>query len=45
VAPTGTPFDVLDEGLVSEKSRGDRTAIELFLGGVRGLPAAIHMLE
>jgi hypothetical protein len=30
------PFDVLVEGLVSEKSRGDKTAIELFLVGVRG---------
>jgi hypothetical protein len=30
------PFDVLAEGLVSEKSRGDKTAIELFLSGVRG---------
>src|SRR5271166_6389839 len=28
-------FDVLAEGLASEKSRGDRTAIELFLAGLR----------
>jgi hypothetical protein len=30
------PFDVLAEGLVSEKSRGDWTSIELFLAGIRG---------
>jgi hypothetical protein len=30
------PFDVLAEGLVSKKSRGDKTAIELFVAGVRG---------
>jgi hypothetical protein len=30
------PFDVLAEGLVSEKSRGDRTPLELFIAGVRG---------
>ena len=29
------PFDVLAEGLLSENSRGDKTAIELFLAGVR----------
>jgi hypothetical protein len=26
------PFDVLAEGLVSEKSRGNKTSFELFLG-------------
>jgi hypothetical protein len=30
------PFDVLAEGLVSEKSRGDKTPLELFVAGVRG---------
>jgi hypothetical protein len=35
------PFDVLAEGLVSEKSRGDRTAIELFTAGVRAMPAEL----
>jgi hypothetical protein len=35
--PTTTkPFDVLAEGLLSEISRGDRTAIELFVVGIRG---------
>jgi hypothetical protein len=35
------PFDVLAEGLLSEKSRGDWTPFELFLAGVQGLPATI----
>ena len=30
------PFDVLAEGLISDLSRGDKTAIELFVAGVRG---------
>jgi hypothetical protein len=30
------PFDVLAEGLLSEKSRDNRMAIELFMSGVRG---------
>jgi hypothetical protein len=30
------PFDVLAEGLVSNKSRDNRTAIELFVAGLRG---------
>jgi hypothetical protein len=30
------PFDVLAEGPLSKNSRGDRTAIELFVAGVRG---------
>ncbi len=33
------PFDVLAEGLVSEKSRGDKTPLELFIAGVRGWEA------
>jgi hypothetical protein len=28
------PFDVLTEGLDLKKSRGDKTAIELFLAGL-----------
>jgi len=35
------PFDVLAKGLVSKKSRGDWTRLELFLAGVRGLPNAL----
>ena len=35
-------FDVLAEGLVSENSRGDKTAIELFLAGVRGWEAGLR---
>jgi hypothetical protein len=42
------PFDVLAEGLLSEKSRGDRTPLELFLAGIRGWEAGMrrffHML-
>jgi hypothetical protein len=30
------PFNALAEGLVSENSRGDKTAIELFLAGIQG---------
>jgi hypothetical protein len=33
------PFDILAEGLSSENSRGDKTAIELFIAGVRGWEA------
>jgi hypothetical protein len=36
VRATRKPFDVLAEGLVSENSRGDEPAIELFVAGVRG---------
>jgi hypothetical protein len=40
LAPTiRKPFDVLAEGLVSEKSRGDKTQLELFIAGVRGWEA------
>jgi hypothetical protein len=38
------PFDVLAEGLISLKSRGDWTPLELFVAGVQGLPAAIRGL-
>jgi hypothetical protein len=38
------PFDVLAEGLLSEKSRGDKTAIELFVAGVRGWEVAPQRL-
>ena len=37
LARNSKPFDVLAEGLVSEVSRGDKTAIALFLSGVRAL--------
>jgi hypothetical protein len=30
------PFDVLAEGLLLKNSRGDKTAIELFVVGIRG---------
>jgi len=33
------PFDARAEGLVSEKSRGDWTPLELFIVGVRGWDA------
>ena len=37
--PSKKPFDVLAERLISKKSRGDRTAIELFRQGVAGWDA------
>jgi hypothetical protein len=39
------PFDVLAEGLVSENSRENRTAIELFRAGVQSLEARIDRLN
>lgn len=36
------PFDVLAEGLLSEKSRDDKTAIELFLTGIWGWEAGLR---
>ena len=36
------PFDILAEGLVSKESLGDRTAIELFLAGIRGWEAGLR---
>jgi hypothetical protein len=30
------PFDFFAEGLVSKDSRGDKTAIELLIAGIRG---------
>jgi hypothetical protein len=41
-APTNKPFDVLAEGLVSEKYQDNKTAIELFLAGVQGLEAGVR---
>jgi hypothetical protein len=38
------PFDVLAEGLISKNSRGDKTAIELFMAGVQGLDATIRAM-
>ena len=35
------PFDVLVEGLLLKNSREDKTAIELFLKGVRDWPMAL----
>jgi hypothetical protein len=37
------PFDVLAEGLLMENSRGDKTAIELFIAGVRGWEGGIRL--
>jgi hypothetical protein len=37
-------LDLLAEGLVSEKSRGDWTPLELLFAGGQGLPAAIRAL-
>lgn len=36
------PFDVLAEGLIVSSSRGDKTAIELFLAGVQSLELGIR---
>jgi hypothetical protein len=36
------PFDVLAEGLLLKKSRDNKTAIELFLTGVRGWEAGVR---
>jgi site-specific DNA recombinase len=36
------PFDVLAEGLISENSRGNKTAIELFVAGVQGWEAGLR---
>jgi hypothetical protein len=38
----GSPFDLLAEGLLSKKSRGDKTAIELFVAGVGGWEAGLR---
>jgi hypothetical protein len=38
------PLDVLAEGLISEKSRGDRTAIELFFAGLADFSKAVWKL-
>jgi hypothetical protein len=35
-------FDVLAEGLLSENSRDNRTAIELFIVGIRGWEAGLR---
>jgi len=36
------PFNALAEGLVSENSRDDKTAIELFLIGIWGWEAGLR---
>ena len=38
------PFDVIAEGLISQKSRGDKTAIELFMPGIRALGGRIEAI-
>jgi len=38
---TTKPFDVLAEGLNSENSRGNKTAIELFRTGLRTLASQL----
>jgi hypothetical protein len=38
------PFNVLADGLLSEKNRGDWTPLELFLAGVRGWKACLQQL-
>jgi hypothetical protein len=40
-SPIREPFDVLAEGLVSENSRGGRTAIELFVAAVQNCEATV----
>jgi hypothetical protein len=39
------PFDVLAEALVSQNSRGDKTAIELFLSGIRALALQSSIID
>jgi hypothetical protein len=36
------PFDVLAEGLIFENSRGNKTAIELFIAGIRRWEAGLR---
>jgi hypothetical protein len=36
------PLDVLVEGLISKDSRRDKTAIELFIAGIRGWEAGLR---
>ena len=36
------PFEVLAEGLLSEKSRGDKTRLELFIRGIQGWEAGLR---
>ena len=40
--PSEKPFDVLAEGLLSKISRGNKTAIELFLAGLGGWDAIMR---
>jgi len=39
------PFNALAEGLVSENSRDDKTAIELFLSGVKALTLQSSIID
>ena len=43
--PMRKPFDVPIEGLDLKNSRGDKTAVELFLAGVRGWNAATLVVQ
>jgi hypothetical protein len=44
VPTTRKPFDVLTKGLITEKNRGDKTAIELFCREVASWPTHITLL-
>src|SRR5262249_32118749 len=39
------PFDVIAEGLLSKNSRADKTAIKLFLSGVRALALQSYIVD
>ncbi len=41
-SPIRKPFDDLAEGLLLKNSRGDKTAIELFLAGIQGWQAGLR---
>jgi hypothetical protein len=45
IATTTKPFDVLAEGLLSKNSRDNKTAIELFLNGVRALALQSSIID
>jgi hypothetical protein len=38
------PLNVLAEGLIAKKDRGDRTPLELFLAGVQGWNAGLRRI-
>jgi hypothetical protein len=41
---TKKPFDAITEGLIRKNSRGDRTALELFVSAVQAWPDVIRRL-